>query len=147
MGTSLLPMDTEHKFLAVFSTMDGKAWSSIRLTKAAVRAWHVSKGLSCTFDNVWSDRVNLFWSGLKRRASHVSSPKQPLSLENLHVFQRSRLEAGTSQVSASSVFVAALRLLALMSPTLHLKKIMLAVVSVCRRTIRAGKEWCASFLS
>ena len=94
-GAKLLPMDSEEKLMTAFACLDGHTWASIKVTKSSVRAWHTARGISCVFDAAWSDRVNLFWAGLKRRAVHVANAKSPLPVDSLLAFQQSRLNLGT----------------------------------------------------
>jgi len=94
-GAALLPMDSEGKFMAAFAAMDGKNWDSVRILKSAVRAWHISHQCLSAFDNAWTDNALRFWEGLKRRASHTSRAKEPVSAEELDDFCRARLSQNT----------------------------------------------------
>ena len=43
-GSEMLPVDSEEKFMAIFSSMVGCSWSSILVNRAAVGAWHSAAG-------------------------------------------------------------------------------------------------------
>ena len=92
---SLLPMDNFDKFIVVFGRMVGQAWSTIRVNKSAIRAWHVAQGAPSIFDSKWDQQVALFWRGLKKCASHTSSAKVAVSLDALLSLQQARLRKST----------------------------------------------------
>lgn len=83
LGEFFLPMDTYDKFVAVFVRMKGQSWATIRVSEAAIRAWHVACGEASIFDAAWSSQAALFWRGLKKFALHTSSAKVPIGFESL----------------------------------------------------------------
>ncbi|CAK0896436.1 unnamed protein product, partial [Prorocentrum cordatum] len=44
--SNILPLDSPDKLMLLFASMDGMAWQTMRLNKAAVRAWHQSNNYS-----------------------------------------------------------------------------------------------------
>jgi hypothetical protein len=94
LGASLLPMDSPAKLMAAFAGLDGVRWSSIRIVKSAVRAWHVAHNVSSVFDAAWCDACVLFWKGLKRRADHTSLAKRALEFSEVLDFQAHRILLG-----------------------------------------------------
>jgi len=96
LGMELLPLDNDQKLMALFARMDGSPWATIGVNKAAVRAWHVERGLVSVFDGAWSELALRFWTGLKKRADHTrTGTKRPANVEELLSFQRARLAVGT----------------------------------------------------
>ena len=55
-------------------------WSYIRSVRAAIAAWHSSRGLPSALD-AWTPRMLAFWEGLKRRSVHAVTNKSPLSFD------------------------------------------------------------------
>jgi hypothetical protein len=80
--------------MAAFSGLDGVRWTSIRVVKSAVRAWHTARNLSSVFDAAWCDSCVLFWKGLKRRADHTSMAKRALEFSEVLDFQAHRIMQG-----------------------------------------------------
>ena len=106
-GIRLLPCETDEQFIVLFSHLlitstlgsgpvnsNGEKsirWSYVRSARAALAAWHDSRGVSCVLDS-WSPRMCSFWEGLKRRAVHTVTNKTPMSLDTV----RELLLAGAS---------------------------------------------------
>ena len=93
--SELLPVDTSDKLIILFTTMAGMPWSTVRLNKAAVRAWHSCRGLLSVFDEAWDDKALHFWKGLKKHCINVPGRKRALDVEELAAFVQSRLSADT----------------------------------------------------
>jgi hypothetical protein len=94
LGASLLPMNSPAKLMAAFSGLDGVRWTSIRVVKSAIRAWHTARNLSSVFDAAWCDSCVLFWKGLKRRADHTSMAKRALEFSEVLDFQAHKILQG-----------------------------------------------------
>lgn len=93
----LLPIDSDSKLMAVFSRLDRKPWGTVSTLKAAIRAWHWSRDLSAVLDGAWTERAQLFWQGLKKRADHSATrAKKPVTQGELEAFQRARTATGTT---------------------------------------------------
>ena len=87
---TLLPADTSDKLMMLFAPMAGMAWNSVRINKAAIRAWHAARNCTCIFDGAWDDRALLFWAGLKKRCPLLPGQKRPASLEEFLTFCENR---------------------------------------------------------
>ena len=84
LGVDLLPCDTDVKLMLLFARFDGAPWGTISASKCAVRAWHLERGLNDVLQSVWSERVSLFWKGLKKRVYHSKqSAKRPVHHKEL----------------------------------------------------------------
>ena len=93
---ALLPIDNEDKFFAIFSRMLGNSWNSIQTNKAAIRAWHSSHGFPWLFDKSTSEKIRLFWMGLRKSADHSSkNVKAPVSISEVSNFARYRMSSST----------------------------------------------------
>ena len=106
-GIKILPCDSDEQFIALFShhlvsNSSGPGpvnaigdrsvrWSSVRTLRAALSAWHASRGIGSALD-AWTPRMLAFWAGLKRKAVHSVTNKAPLGLEDV----RELLHAGAS---------------------------------------------------
>ena len=104
LDASFLPMVRDDQLMAVFARMDGMNWNTIRLSKAAVRAWHAAHNEPCIFDEKWTHVASLFWAGLKKRASHASSSKMPVAIQRLVDYQRCRLGVGSAAGRRDAAF-------------------------------------------
>ena len=98
LGLRLLPLDSDQKFIALFSHLLVTAssgpgptnsagarsvrWSYVRSVRAAITSWHSSRDLPSVLD-VWTPRMLDFWVGLKRRAIHHVTNKLPLSIASV----------------------------------------------------------------
>jgi hypothetical protein len=73
------------------------------------------EGSQSKFDACWDDSVLLFWAGLKRRAVHTQSPKQPLALTQLLQLQKDRAlmltAAGLRDAAPAGVCVFGIRMI------------------------------------
>jgi integrase len=81
---AILPCTSTGHATLIFAALSGKAWSSIRVARAALRQWHLARG----FIDAWcqateSHEFAAFWRGLKRGANHVTSPTIALDLGTL----------------------------------------------------------------
>jgi integrase len=86
----LLPMNTYHKFLAMFAPQRGLHWSRTKILKSAVRAWHTVRGEDSYLDTLWDDRARLFWRALKKQARHESHAKRPVEIDEQLDFVKTR---------------------------------------------------------
>eukprot|EP00959_Pyramimonas_sp_CCMP1952_P008078 169115-Pyramimonas_sp.AAC.1 len=82
------------------------SWSTTQLNKAAIRAWHMCRGLDCMFDSCWGQRAYHFWRGLKKRARHDSHQKKAISIDELASFIQARLTAGSIAGARDAAFAA-----------------------------------------
>lgn len=92
----LLPIDTSAKFMLVFADMEGMHWATVRLNKAAVRAWHIANNCEPLYQAAWDCRASHFWYGLKKNCVHTSAQKRPLNISEPEAFVDKRLAAGTA---------------------------------------------------
>ena len=106
-GMRLLPCESDEQFIVLFSHVllsfssglgplnaDGEKsirWSYVRSARAALAAWHESRGMPSILDS-WAPRMRSFWAGLKRRAVHTVANKEPMSIDTV----REILYAGAS---------------------------------------------------
>lgn len=96
-GLSLLPCNTDVKFMVLFSKFEGSPWNSVVTAKSAVRGWHVQRNRIGEWEAAWTERASLFWRGLKKRCDHtLSSAKRPLSITELTDFVRAAQARGSA---------------------------------------------------
>ena len=84
---SLIPLDTEAKFLTLFGWVATNnanlKWSRVKALKAALSKYHKLKNMP-TILGQWSSPMAALWKGLSKHASHDSSGKTPVSFQAVH---------------------------------------------------------------
>ena len=79
--TTLLPLDSDERFLSLFSFLKAKdpdlKWSRVQSLKTALVKYHARVSMPCVFDN-WNPLMRAFWTGLSRQCSHSSCGKEPI---------------------------------------------------------------------
>ena len=84
---SLIPLDTEAKFLTLFGWVatnnTNLKWSRVKALKAALTKYHKLKSMP-TILGQWSSPMAALWKGLSKQASHDSSGKTPVSFQAVY---------------------------------------------------------------
>ena len=79
--TSLLPLDTEDKFISLFGFIKSNEaelkWTRVKSPKSALIKYHTRSALPCIFDQ-WTPLMGAFWTGLSKSCLHTACGKEPL---------------------------------------------------------------------
>tara|TARA_B100000780_G_C21093677_1_gene440898 strand:+ start:153 stop:1682 length:1530 start_codon:yes stop_codon:yes gene_type:complete len=86
LDTTLLPLDSEVRFLSLFGFMrfnnPNLKWSRVRALKSALMKYHTRNKLNSVLD-VWTPQMSAMWAGLSRMASHEQNGKDPIDFAAL----------------------------------------------------------------
>ncbi len=87
--TTLLPLDSEDKFLTLFGWLLANnpdiRWSRVRALKTALVKHHSRNNLPCILES-WSPKMSALWAGLSRAASHEIRGKEPIEFQVVIVY-------------------------------------------------------------
>ena len=94
--TSLLPLDSEQKFLALFGWLLTNEplikWTRVKALKAALTKYHSLNKQPCILGD-WTQPMSAMWAGMSKMAVHSSSGKVAIPFKQVHEYLQ---QAGAS---------------------------------------------------
>ena len=89
LNTTLLPLDTEEKFLSLFGYLKVSnpelKWSRVRSLKSALVKYHIRNDVDCIFNN-WTPLMQALWTGMSRSSVHTAKGKEPIEFAEVMQF-------------------------------------------------------------
>ena len=80
------------ELMLALSQYEGRPWGTTTTARAAIRSWHLQRGLEDFCDNAWTARAVASWRGWKKKADHSrSSAKRPVTQNEISQCSETRV--------------------------------------------------------